>query len=282
MNARHLSTPMLIVAGLLISQSLFAAEPVRSERSWTERHVVTTPEPTLEIRNVWGDVHVLPGPEGEITLAISERRSAPTQALYDRSLEVYGLEIDASEQWVDLRVGDYGQSWHGRNPCRRCRVDFEIEVHVPPGTKVYASTVNDGDVEVSDIRGQVSADNVNGPVTIRNASACETVASVNGDVSLSFARAPATDCSIETINGDIRIQVPDDSGLDVAMNLGNGRMSTELPVDPLALPARVEHFESGGSHQYRIQQAAGVRLAGGGPVFNVSSMNGDLRIQRTQ
>jgi hypothetical protein len=44
----------------------------------------------------------------------------------------------------------------------------------------------------------------------------------------------------------------------------------------------VEHRETGGRHHYRIEQAAGVRLAGGGPVFSVSSMNGDLRIQKTQ
>jgi DUF4097 and DUF4098 domain-containing protein YvlB len=160
-------------------------------------------------------------------------------------------------------------------------VDYQFEVRVPPNTRVYASTVNDGEVEVSDIEGQVSADNVNGAVTIRNARSCESVESVNGDVSLSFVSAPASDCRIETINGDIRLQVPGGSGLDVAMDLGNGRMTSELPVDPLAIPARVEHRESGGSHRYTIEQAAGLRLAGGGPVFSVSSLNGDLRIQKT-
>jgi len=258
-----------------------ASERVESEREWTERFELSTSEPTLEIRNIWGDVRILPGPEGEITLAIQEHRSAPSQALFDRSLEVYGLEIQAYDQGIDVQVGEHGQSWRGRNPCRRCRVDYQFEVRVPPNTRVYASTVNDGDVEVYGIEGQVSADNVNGPVTIQNARACESVESVNGDVSLSFLTAPVSDCRIETINGDIRLQVPGGSGLDIAMDLGNGRMTTELPVDPLAIPARVEHRESGGSHRYTIEQAAGLRLAGGGPVFSVSSLNGDLRIQKT-
>jgi hypothetical protein len=271
-------TVMVLTALLVLQNDTAAAERVEEQREWTERFAVSTSAPTLEIQNIWGDVRVMPGSEGEITLAIREHRSAPSQALFERSLDVYGLDIQAGDEAVDVRVGEHGQSWHGRDPCRRCRVDFEFEVRVPPAARVYASTVNDGVVEIAGIRGQISASNVNGPVTIHQASACDVVESVNGEVSLSFATTPASDCRLETINGDIRLQVPGGSGLDLAVDLGNGRMTSELPVDPLAIPARVEHHESGRGHQYRIEQAAGVRLAGGGAVFSVSSMNGDLRI----
>lgn len=258
-----------------------AAKSVEKKGEWSERYALTTEVPTLEIHNIWGDVRVLPGPEGEITLKAVEHRSAPSQELFDRSLEVYGLDIQADEESVAVFVGSHRQSWHRNDPCRRCRVDYQFEVHVPPNTRVFASTVNDGRVEVSDIRGPINADNVNGPVTILNASACGSVESINGKVRLSFRVPPGSDCAIDTINGDIHLQVPDNSGLDIALDLGNGRMTSELPVDPVAIPARVEHRETGGGHQYRIEQAAGIRLAGGGPVFSVKSMNGDFRIQKT-
>ena len=97
--------------------------------------------------------------------------------------------------------------------------------------------------------------------------------------SLGFADAPGENCSIETINGDITLSMPGDAGFDVTMDLFNGRMLTQLPVSPLAMPARVEHIETGGRHQYRIEQHAGVRIGAGGPTFTISSMNGDIRIQ---
>lgn len=271
---------LMLVAGLLaIYVETVAADRVEAQRTWTERFVVTTAEPQLEVCNIWGDVRVTAGAEGEITLLISEHRSAPDRALFERSRQVYGLDIRADGQGVDVRVGGCGQGWHGKNPCRRCRVDYQFEIQVPPNAKVHASTVNDGSVEISGVAGPLSATNVNGPITIHQARACDSVDSVNGDVFLGFSVVPERDCDIETINGDIRLQVPGGSGLDLALNLGNGRVTSEIPVNPLAIPARVEQTESGGRNHYRIEQAAGVRLADGGPVFSVTSMNGDLRIQ---
>lgn len=258
------------------------AERVEEKADWTERFEISTDEPVLEIWNIWGNVTVLPGPDGEISLTIHENRSAPSVGLFDRSLDVYGLAIMADEDSVVVRVGQRGQSWHGSDPCRRCRAEYQFVARVPSNTRVYASTVNDGFVEISDIDGLVSADNVNGPVEINNLSACESVESVNGRVTLTFASAPDSDCYIETINGDISIEVPDGAGMDVAADLYNGRMVSEIPVDPVAMPARVKHRESGESHRYTIEQSAGVRLAGGGPIFNVSSINGDLRIQKSK
>lgn len=276
-----MSRPAIFTAVLMALVAASArAEPVEERREWNERFDVTLAEPTLEVRNIWGDVVILPGAEGEITLAIREHRTAPDQALFERSLQVYGLDIRADGQGVEVRVGRQDLFQIGRDYCRNCRVDYQFEIRVPPETKVNASTVNDGRVEISKISGRISAANVNGPVTIRDARACETVNSVNGEVIVGFGAAPGSDCSIETINGDISLQVPAGSGLDLAVDLGNGRVTSELAVDPIAIPARVEHTRSGASNHYRIEQAAGVRLAGGGPVFSVTSMNGDLRIQK--
>ncbi len=269
---------------LTLAAALLAAQAVHAERvidnqSRTESFEVSTASPLLEIDNIWGDVRVSPGPAGEITVAIEERRSAPSQALFERSLEVMPLNVEADAETVSLVVGQRDGRWHRMDPCRGCRVDVDFEVRVPPGTRLDVSTVNDGKVVIDGIRGLVRAGNVNGPVTVSGATDCSKVESVNGAVQVSFAASPARDCSIETVNGDIGLQVPEGTGLNVTMDLYNGRLVSELPVDPMALPATVEHRERDGRHQYRIEQPAGVRIAGGGPTFTISSLNGDIRIQ---
>ena len=262
MRIPNIIVNLAIAAGLAGTQiTAHAAPGVESKKAWTERFELTTDSPRLEIRNIWGDVRVQPGPEGEITIAVSEHRSAPDQERFDRSLDVYGLEVESAPDGVAIKVGHQGQSWYRRDPCRGCRAEYQFEVRVPPDTRLHVSTVNDGIVEVSGVHGPITAGNVNGPVSIFSAHACE---------------------SVESVNGDILLGLPGGAGLDLQVDLFNGRIRSEVPVDPLAIPARVQHEESNGRHQYRIEQYAGLRLAGGGPVFNVTSLNGDFRIQKTR
>ena len=69
------------------------------------------------------------------------------------------------------------------------------------------------------ISGQVSAAKVNGPIAAAGLRNCAVMNSVNGEVSLGFDAPPADNCDIGTVNGDITLKLPEDSGLDVTMDL---------------------------------------------------------------
>lgn len=258
------------------------AATVTESRVWTERYPVDAVSPLLSISNIWGNVRVRVGNNGEITVTVDERRTAPSQQMYERSLEALKLNVVADNNGVSFQVGDFDRNFSGNNHCRGCRVDYQFEVLVPAGTQLDVGTVMDGTIDVAGVLGIVSASNVNGPINVSELRECEMLESVNGKVDVSFANAPGQNCVIETINGDITLALPGGSGLDVALDLFNGRMISEFSVDPLALPATVERTTEGDGHRYRIQQAAGVRLEGGGPKFSISSLNGDIRIQKTQ
>lgn len=256
------------------------ADVVTTSRTWTENYTVSTDVPRLTIKNIWGNVRVRPGSEGALSVVIDEKRSAPTQALLERSLETLKLNIDADSGGVFIQVGEQSRIWRGRDPCRGCRVDYQFEVTVPPGTELDVSTVNDGRIDVAGISGLVSASNVNGPISVSDIGNCRDLDSVNGEVDIRFAAAPGQDCVIETTNGDITISMPDGSGLDIALDAFNGRMTSAFLVDSFALPAEVQRSTSDGQNRYKIQRSAGIRLEGGGPTFSISSLNGDIRFEK--
>ncbi len=266
----------------LVASTVVVAAPVTETRVWTESYPVSSDMPHLFVNNIWGNVRVRPGTAGEITVTINELRTAPDQERFDRSQVVLGLDIDSDADGVSFDVGGEFRGWGGGNRCRGCRVDYHFDILVPEGTNVDVGTVMDGRVDVSGIAGNVSASNVNGPIAVAELSDCEALESVNGAVVLSFVSAPVRDCSIETINGDITINMPDGTGLDVALDLFNGRMLSEFHVNPFSLPADVEHTTDNGQNHYRIQQSAGLRVEGGGPTFSISSLNGDINIQKSQ
>ena len=270
-----------LVLGLPVLPA-WADEPVTEERTWTEVYPVTGAEPWLVISNIWGNVTVTAGMAGQITATVHEVRTAPDQSRFERSHESIYLEVDADPDGVSMLVGGPDRYWRRFDRCRGCRVDYQFEIAVPPDTRVDVGTVTDGRVDISGIRGPVTASNVNGPIDLESLHDCELIENVNGRIDLHFANVPGGDCSIETVNGDITMGLPDGTGMDMAFDLFNGRMVSEMDVDPLAMPATVERMEADGRFRYRIEQPAGVRLGAGGPRFTFSSLNGDIRIRRNQ
>ncbi|MBT8101130.1 MAG: hypothetical protein KJO82_15350 [Gammaproteobacteria bacterium] len=259
-----------------------SAAPVTAQSNWSESFAVNTASPRLEIRNIWGSVEVRAGNDKEISVSVAELREAPTQELFEHSRDVLKLDVQAYPHGVSILVGERDRRWQNIDSCRNCRVNYHFLVHVPEGTDVDVSTVMDGKVDVSGVAGSVSASNVNGPVAVTGLRECGDISSVNGKVRLSYSRMPLRNCSIETINGDITLDLPPQAGLDVALELWNGRVVSQFQVDSFALPAVIEQTAEHGYAQYRISQLSGIRIGAGGPVYKIASMNGDIRIQKNQ
>jgi len=268
----------------LLALADHAAATVTDQKTWSQSFPVTAAAPQLRIENIWGNVRVRVGTAREIAVTVDEKRSAPNQELFELSKQTLFLDVQADGAGVAMVVGkpDDPTVRPRINRCRDCRVDYQFEVTVPPGTQIDVSTVTDGGIDVAGGGGPVSASNVNGPVAVKDLQDCTAIESVNGAVEVSFARAPSRDCSIKTINGDITLTVPGGAGLDAALSMMQGKVVSEFDLEPLALPARVEQRNEEGRFVYHIAQAAGIRLGKGGPTFSIESLNGDLRIRKSQ
>jgi hypothetical protein len=258
-----------------------AQAAISDQKTWSQTFPVSVAAPRLLIDNIWGNVRVRSGAVREIAVTIDEKRSAPTQELFELSKQTIYLDVQADDDGVAMVVGKPATR-PLMNRCRGCRVDYQFEVTVPPGTQIDVSTVTDGGIDVAGAGGSVTASNVNGPVAARDLQDCAQIESVNGAVEVSFARAPSRDCSIKTINGDITLTMPGSAGLDAALSMMQGKVTSDFDLEPLALPAKVEQQQRDGRFVYHIEQAAGIRLGAGGPTFNIESLNGDLRIRKSR
>jgi hypothetical protein len=273
---------MLALTALLAADSS-ASAAVTDQKTWSQNFPVTVASPRLVVDNIWGNVRVRIGSAREIAVTVDEKRSAPTQELFELSKQTIFLDVQANSDGVSLVVGTPDDSLRPRvNRCRGCRVDYQFEVTVPPGTQIDVSTVTDGGIDVVGGGGPVKASNVNGPVAVKDLQDCTEIESVNGAVEVSFARAPSHDCTIKTINGDITLSVPGGTGLDAALSMMQGAVVSEFDLEPLALPAKVEQRKEDGRFVYHVEQAAGIRLGAGGPTFSIESLNGDLRIRKSK
>jgi DUF4097 and DUF4098 domain-containing protein YvlB len=198
----------------------------------------------------------------------------------ERARKLYRIDVAADAAAVEILVGGWEvQRWR-HDPCRGCRAEYQFDVVVPEEAAIDVGTVNDGRVDVAGVSGPVTAHNVNGPILLAGLASCASVEAVNGDVELEFGRAPGGACRVDTVNGDITVRVPRGADLDLSLDLFNGRIVSDFDVEPLALPAVVETSADEDGHEYRISQAAGLRIGRGGPMFTIASLNGDVSIQK--
>lgn len=270
--------PVVLLA--LFFEGAGAATPITEEKSWTETYAVGASTPHLEISNIWGGVRVRTGKAGEIVVAISERRTAPNEAMFNMSLERINLDIESDANSVSILVGDRNNRWDRMDRCEGCRVDYQFDIVVPPDSVIDVGTVMDGLVDVSGVTGVVSASNVNGSISVEGIENCSSINNVNGRIKVSYTKAPVKDCDIQTVNGHITLNVPDNTSLDVTADLFNGEIKSDFPLDTLTFPVTVEHVVNDGRNRYRIQQLSGVRIGAGGPTYSIASINGDVRIRR--
>lgn len=266
----------------LVSGAAAAASSVSESKTWSKTYAVRGTAPRLEVSNIWGNVRVRPGKSGEIVVSVVEERSAPNQALFERSLDAIKLDVEAEADGLTMRVGDPEERWNRTIACRGCRVDYQFDITVPADASVDVGTVMDGIVDVRGVAGALSASNVNGSIAVDDVHNCDRINGVNGRIDIQFSRAPTSDCDIETINGDITLRIPADTSLDVAVDLFNGAVESEFTLEPFSLPATVEQISEDGRNRYRIQRLSGIRIGAGGPMYSITSMNGDVRIRENQ
>ena len=212
-----------------------------------------------------------------------ERRSS-REARDDGEAHDDGGSVRDAGRSIGRSVGRaIGRSWGEprRDWSGDCRwdPDYELDwqwlVTVPADVDLEVTTVNEGTVEVSGVRGRVRAGNVNGPLRLAGLAGEVRAATVNGGIVVEYAVAPAADASFESVNGSIEIAFPIGTSADVEMETMNGELWSDFEVT--AAPRRPEPTATRrGGNRFRLEHDTVVRLGAGGPRFECTTLNGDI------
>jgi hypothetical protein len=156
-------------------------------------------------------------------------------------------------------------------------------VRVPKGLRVSANSVN-GSVSVRDVGVEVKARTVNGGVEVRNASGRVKANTVNGKVDVNTAAGPvsattvngdvdarmsslqgADDMEFKTINGSVTIIVPARFDADLRFDTVHGSINSDFPI---TLTGR-----------FGPRHARG-RIGSGGREVTASAVNGSIELRK--
>jgi len=260
-----------------LSDSRTLRETIAFEGTGTQRLIVD---------NIWGSV-VVRGHSGESIEMVAEEtvRAKNTERIEQARREVK-IEISQTTEGVEIYV-DGPFRCDDREDRRNCwndwddnyEVIYDFQIRVPYETDLDVRTVNDGDIEVVDVRGDFRIRNVNGSIDLAGLAGSGEATTVNGPVVASFAANPDGDSHFETVNGKIDVSFQPGLSADLDMLARWGELWSEYEVT--ALPSQPPTKKTKGDRTI-IELARGtrVRVESGGPTHSFETLNGNIYVRK--
>lgn len=238
---------------------------------------------TLDVDNIFGSIEVVGTSGDQVQMVVTESFHAESKEKLELAKKEVSLDVTNENNALKLYVnGPFrcqcrnNDGW-GSHEHEGYIVKMDFKLEVPNNMEVTLSTVNDGNIKMSNLTGDYHVRNVNGSIDITDAAGSGVVKTINGHVNVSFRSNPKADSEFSSLNGDVVLNFAQNLSADFRFKNFNGGVYTDY--DLAALPPREGTEERReGKFVYRSDRFMGGRVGAGGPEIKVENLNGAIRI----
>jgi hypothetical protein len=159
----------------------------------------------------------------------------------------------------------------------------DLTLRVPVNCSMHLSTVNDGNIEVENVNGDLEINCTNGSVKLMGISGSAVAHALNEDLTASFVKVnPQKSMSFSSLNGKIDVTLPSDVKANIYMKSDQGEIYSDFDMKVQNEPARQEDNTKGTKGKFRISVERGMRgtINGGGQEIQMTNFNGDIYIRK--
>ncbi len=182
-----------------------------------------------------------------------------------------GLSVEEQDNEVHVGIGSMNRT-------------VDLNIQVPYNTSLKLKCLNDGDIKVEHVSGEVDADDLNGSVKLLNISGAVVAHSLNEDVVVTLdSITPGKSMSFSTMNGDVDVTMPADVKARVKMKSDNGEIFSDFDVHPEANPSSAKVSETHGKDgRFKVQfdKVTYGSINGGGPEMQFTTFNGKIYLRK--
>ena len=179
---------------------------------------------TLKLSLPWAEVRVTAtdGNEVIVTSTLDEkgRHREVDHEGFRRLDEDQTFELIEKNNVATIVVASGESSWIPQGA--------EFDVKVPRNTNLILRTEAGGDIDVNGVEGDIDVNSLNGEVTLTDIGSSAVVNSMNGEIRVSFKKAPVKPVSLSSMNGEIELRLPNDSKANLRMRTHNGSIRTNF------------------------------------------------------
>jgi len=238
----------------------------------------------FEVDNVNGRIRVIGYDGSNVEMVANKTIRAESQAALEMAKQEVRLDITDNADTINIYVDQPGHqrstqfSTHSNWSNHGYEVTFDFDVRVPRGAAIRLWTVNGGSIEVQDVAGDFTVNNINGAIEMRNVAGSGRAHTINGPVNIGFASNPKGSSHFGSLNGDIEVTFRPDLSADLRFKTFNGGVYTDFPVTTVPTSTSTAERRDG-KFVYR-HEFSQVRIGQGGPVLEFDGFNGNIRIRQ--
>lgn len=259
----------------------------------------TTASNTLIVANINGSIHVKGYAGNSILIEVRKMIKAKSNDKLEKGKHDLSVGfIDRADTlifYVEGLCTTFGKNDRNRNSttgwgynfdtCNRngwtesegYDYEFDFTIQVPRDVNVVLSTINKGDVDVTQVNGSVVAKNINGSIRLEQLQGETEATTINGNVDLNYIANPSKACRYYTLNGDINANFPGNLVADLSFKTFNGSFYTNIDKLEL-LPAQIVKSDSGSKTKYKINNGH-YRIGNGGVNLDFETFNGNVYLK---
>src|SRR5262245_21818783 len=264
---------MILFAGLVID----VAASTQAQTVSGNRFVVNFSDPSrpglLKV-NLFDNgitVRSYNGKEIIIETTSRPRRGRPdttSDGLKRIDIDTAGLTIEEENNVMSVsarRIGDSGN----------------LEIQVPLKTNLNLRTVNGGNIVVDGVEGEIEVSNTNGGVTLNNVAGSVVAHATNGRVVASLRDiTPNKPMSFTSQNSNLDITLPANAKANLRMRTNNGAIYSDFDIQLQPTTPTVQGRPGGGGFRIETDRTITGTINGGGPDFQLTTLNGNIYIRK--
>ncbi|UTA66365.1 hypothetical protein [Emticicia sp. 21SJ11W-3] len=281
---------ILLLAGVVLGCTPAAAQKLEFKEHISKQFELKKPaaQTVVGVYNIDGSIKVESYTGTKVLVEIDKTISGKTQAIVDEGKEEFKLEIEETGDSILVYINaPYYTRPHEerRNNNRERRIEYRSNlnfiIRVPANINLDVSTINNGEVHVKDVSGNIKARNINGGIALENARGTTDVHTINGDVTINYLSSPPEKSSYYTLNGNIRVTYPASFSADLQFKSFNGGFYTDFPDAELLAPEVIKNTEHNGEKTvYKLDKRSSIRIGKGGRLFRFETFNGNIYIKK--
>ncbi len=276
---------ILLCAGAVISCAQTKAQTSKEEIKKEISLVSPAKDVTLEVYNILGAIKVVGYSGNKIMVEVDKTISAKEKEDIELGVKEFELGVEESSDKVVV----YTKAPYDSRPSvknrkdddnRKYSIKLDFVIKVPHDINLRISTINDGNLNVSNVYGILKVDNINGGIGVDNAKSQAKLRTINGNIDVTYASSPADGSSYHTINGTINASYPSSSSADLKLKSMNGSFYTDFPDAEVVPQTVVKKTGSEPTSTYKLNRDTHLKIGNGDNKVSFETLNGNIYIKK--